>query len=251
MKIESKFKCVLILTSCIKPKDIPFLERSSDKDRLNDYKIAFEKWCENKLVDQLILIENSGYDLKFFHDIANNFPEKKIEIISANLNDTFDKSLGKGYGEHLCFKEILNKSKLFNESKFFIKITGRYYVKNYNNIFDEFKRKQSEIFVYIKNNLTYADSHVFGGTTYFFSNYVIPISAKVNDSKNILMENCLAKSVLTGIKDNLSFKSIETYPIIQGIIGTNNKEIKNNIFKRIKLYFFGKLKNYFLSHKKY
>ena len=49
------------------------------------------------------------------------------------------------------------------------------------------------------------------------------------------MENCLAKSVLTGIKDNLSFKSIETYPIIQGIIGTNNNTIKESFIDVINI----------------
>ena len=251
MEKNYNFTYVLILTACIQPKNIPFLERNSEKDRLRDYKIAFTKWCESKSIEKIIFVENSGYNLEFFYEEAKKFSEKKIEILSSNLNNTFNKSLGKGYGEHLCFKEVIEKSKLFKESKFFIKVTGRYYIKNYQNILKEFKKKKSEIFVNLKDNLKYADSHVFGGSNIFFSNYVVPISSKINDSKSIFMENCLAKSVLLGVNNNLKFNNVETFPYIAGIIGTNNKKIKNNLFKKIKLYFFGKLKNYFLSQKKY
>jgi len=65
------------------------------------------------------------------------------------------------------------------------------------------------------------------------------------------LEHCIAKATLSAINDNLNFNHFSVYPDIDGIIGTNNKIIKNNIFKKIKLFFFGKIKNYLLSHKKY
>ena len=71
------------------------MKRTSEIDRLDDYKKAFIKWCKNDLVDKIIFIENSGYDLNFFNEESKNFPSKKIEIISSNLNNTFKKSLVK------------------------------------------------------------------------------------------------------------------------------------------------------------
>ncbi len=251
MEKKKNFQHTIILTSCIKPENIPYLKRSDEKDRFKDYKDSFRKWCKNKQVKKIIFIENSGYDLEFFHQEAKNFSEKEIEIISSSLNNTFDKSLGKGYGEYLCFKEILERSKLFKEIKFFIKVSGRYYIKNYNKIFEEFERKKPEIFIFLKDNLTFADSHFFGGSKNFLTNYVVPFSSNTNDSEGIFMEHCLAQAALQGINNNLSFNSIETYLDIEGIIGTNNKKIKNNFLKRLKLYFYGKIKNYIYSHKKY
>ena len=52
------------------------------------------------------------------------------------------------------------------------------------------------------------------------------------------MEHCLAKSALQAINDDLKFNIIETYPNISGIIGTNNKKIKINLFKKINFIFF-------------
>lgn len=251
MVLNKEFNCTLILTACIKPVDIPFLERKSETERLEDYKKTFIKWCENKLINKIIFIDNSGYDLSFFNDKSKSFENKKIEILSTNLNNTFDKKLGKGYGEYLCLKEIQNQSHLFRESDYFIKVTGRYYIKNYANFFNEFIKKRSDIFVCMKDNLTYADSHVFAGTKHFFSNYLISSISKINDTKGIFMEHQLSKSVLLGVCDDLKFDHFTIYPDVSGIIGTNNKKFKNNFFKKIKLYFFGKMKDYFLKHKKY
>jgi len=251
MNTHMDFNHALILTACIKPENIPFLERVSEIDRLNDYKETFNKWCNNKLVDKIIFIENSGYDLSFFKNKAKDFPQKKIEIISSNLNNTFEKKLGKGYGEYLCFKEVIDKSKIYKNTEFFIKITGRYYVNNYTKFFNEFKKKKPDIYICIKNNLSFAESHVFCGSKRFFSNYVISSASKIDDSIGVFMEHCLAKAALLGISDNLIFNHFQIYPDICAIIGTNNKKIKNNFIKKIKLFFLGRIKNYLLSHKKY
>ena len=240
-----------MLTACIKPINMPYVERVSEIDRLNDYKKTFNKWCNNKLVDKIIYIENSGYDLRFFKNKAKDFPQKEIEIISSNLNNTFQKKLGKGYGEYLCFKEITDKSIIYKNTEFFIKITGRYYMNNYKKFFNEFKKKKADIYICIKNNLSFAESHVFGGSKKFFSDYVISSASTVNDSSGVFMEHCLAKAALLGISNNLIFNHFQIYPDICGIIGTNNKKIKNNFIKKIKLFLLGRIKNYLLSHKKY
>ena len=240
-----------MLTACIKPINIPYLERVSEIDRLNDYKETFNKWCNNKLVDKIIFVENSGYDLSFFKNKAKDFPQKEIEIISSNLNNTFQKKLGKGYGEYLCFKEIIDKSTIYKNTEFFIKITGRYYMNNYIKFFNEFKKKKADIYICIKDNLSFAESHVFCGSKIFFSNYVVSSASNADDSSGVFMEHCLAKAALLGIYNNLNFNHFQIYPDIYGIIGTNNKKIKNNFIKKIKLSFLGKIKSYLLSHKKY
>ena len=248
---KNLFNFSIILTACIRPINIPFLERTSEVDRLNDYKTSFNKWCQNKLIERIIFIENSGYDLSYFHEKAKEFPNKKIEIISTNLNGTFENKLGKGYGEFLCLKEVFENSITAKNTDYFIKITGRYYIKNFTKIYQQFEKNKPDIYVCIKNNLTYADSHVFGGSNFFFLKYVIPLASKTNDSNGVFLEHCLAKATLLGINNQMKFNHFLTYPDICGIIGTNNKTIKTNLFKKIKLFFFGKIKNYILSNKKY
>ena len=245
------FNFSIILTACINPVGMPFLLRNSTNDRLSDYKNAFRKWCNNSLVQKIIFIENSGYDLTFFVDEAKKFPKKEIEIISNNLNNSFEKKLGKGYGEFLCLKEVFVNSTITKNTEYFLKITGRYYLKNFNKLYYEFKENKSDIQIYLKDNLTYADTNIFGGSKNFFINYVIPHASKTNDTRGVFIEHCIAKAALSGINDDLSFNHFTVYPDIQGIIGTNNKVIKNNLFKKIKLSLLGKIKGYILRHKKY
>ena len=99
----------LILTCTIDPKDMPNLVRSNRETRLNDYKKSFNFWVNNNYIKKLILIENSNSHLTYFNDVAKSISNKEIEIISSNSNNTYDKKLGKGYGQHLCLKEILSK----------------------------------------------------------------------------------------------------------------------------------------------
>ena len=246
-----KFNFALIITATISPKKIPFLKRTSEHDRLNDYISSFKKWCKSPFVKDIIFIENTGYDLSFFRECSKYYPKKKIEIISIDKNNSFAKKLGKGYGEYLCFKEIIKKSKLMKKNNFFLKVSGRYFVKNLKQFIQAFSKYQPDIYVNLKDNLKYADSHIFGGSTIFFSKYILSNAKKINDTKGIFMEHRLAKSVLEGIVDGLNFKNFKIYPNIEGIIGTNNKKIKTNFIKLFKNNFYLKIKKYILENKKY
>lgn len=250
MNLKKIYNFSLILTACIKPIRIPYLKRKAPKKRLEDYKSAFLMWCENQDIKKIIFIENSGFDLEEFKKIAKKFPQKKIEIISSNLNNSYPKKLGKGFGEYLCMKEVFKKSKIINRTDFFVKVSGRYYIKNFKEIIKCCKNFK-DINLYLKDNLRYADSHLMIGSKSFFLNYVLKETIKTNDSKGVFFEHCVARATLKAVSDGLSFNHLSVYPKIHGIIGTNNKRIESNFFKDTKLFFFGKLKSYFFSSKKY
>ena len=59
-------KTAIILTATIDPKNMILVERKSAEQRLNDYLIAFDFWCKNTQVKNIIFIENSGYNLEKF-----------------------------------------------------------------------------------------------------------------------------------------------------------------------------------------
>ena len=100
----------LILTCTIDPGEMPNLVRSNIDNRLEDYKKSFNFWVKNDFIKKLILIENSNYDLTYFKNVTKDVPNKEIEIISSNSNNSFNKELGKGYGQYLCLKEVFEKS---------------------------------------------------------------------------------------------------------------------------------------------
>ena len=244
-------KTAIILTATIDPKNMILVERKSAEQRLNDYLIAFDFWCKNTQVKNIVFIENSGYNLEKFENKKKIFHDKNIEIISLNLNDTFSNKLGKGYGEHLCIKETILKSNILKDTDIIFKISGRYVMKNFDKIFSSCKKDTNSINVYTKDNLSFIDSFFISAPKIFFKDYVVPHTKNVNDSKNIFFEHCLSKALLSAMSDGYKLIQIPVLPIIEGYIGTNNKKFKYNIFKKIKLLIYGKLKNYFISHKKY
>ena len=196
-------------------------------------------------------IENSNYDLSYFKNASKNIADKEIEIISSNSNNTFNKELGKGYGQYLCLKEVFERSTLVKKTDYFIDVTGRHRVKNFDNIIKHIFRCNADIYVNITNNLKFADCNIYGGSKKFFLDYLIPETKKTNDKINKIFENCVANAVLKGISEGLTLSNTPIYADIEGYIGTNGKKYKQNFFKKTKLFFYRKLKNYFFNHKKY
>lgn len=245
------FDFSLILTCSINPKNMPDLVRSDKDLRLSDYKKSFQFWLKLKQVKKIIMIENTGYDLDYFREISLKYTNKEIEIISSKSNETFDKKLGKGYGQYLCLKEIFEKSQIAKNTNYFIDVTGRHIIKNFKKIHDEIILEQPDIYLNLTDNLKFADTNIYGGSKIFFEKFVIPETQKTNDYKNNIFEKCVAKATLKALTDGLVLSSIPTYAEIEGYIGTNGKKYKQNLFKKIKLLIYRSCKNYFFKHKKY
>tara|TARA_B100001057_G_C22650681_1_gene871979 strand:- start:269 stop:1015 length:747 start_codon:yes stop_codon:yes gene_type:complete len=241
----------LILTATINPGDMPDLIRKDIETRLNDYKKSFRFWLSKKTVKKIIFIENSNYDLTFFHELSKKNPEKEVEIISTNSNSTFDKNLGKGYGQYLSLKEIFEKSYLAKKTDYFIDVTGRHCVINFDKILSNIVEDESDIYINLTNNLKFADANLYGGIKSFFEKYIIPETAKTDDRNGSIFEECVAKATLKAIANEYKLSKTPIYANIDGYIGTNGKKYNQNIFKKIKLFFFRKIKIYFLNHKKY
>ena len=245
------FDFALILTCTIDPGNMPNLVRKNIETRLNDYKKSLNFWIKNKDVNKIIFIENSGSDVSYFRNLAKSENNKEIEILSTNSNNSYDKNLGKGYGQYLCLKEVFESSKIAQKTNYFINVTGRYCITNFNLILKDIISNNTNIYINLSNNLKYANPSLFGGSKKFFTNYVLPETKKTNDSLNNIFESCVANATLKAISDGMSLSKTPLYADIQGFIGTNGKQYKQNVFKKIKLFFFRKLKIYFFNHKKY
>jgi hypothetical protein len=239
------------MTATIDPKGIKYLVRNNINQRLDDYKKTFLNILNNYNINKIIFIENSGFDVNVFKKYAKQHPNKNIEIISSKVNNYFPREYGKGFGEYLCFKEIVKKSVLFKKCKYFIKTTGRYYIKNFNKIYSEIRQSNNDIYINLQNNFTYAECSIFGGSKNFIQKYILEEIRKTNDSKNIIYEKGVANATLKAISDGLlpSFSSIP--PQIQGYIGTNGKKFRMNVFKNFRNLIFRKFKKHLILSQKY
>ena len=240
----------LILTCTIKPIDIPNLVRADYKTRLNDYKKSFNFWINNPCVKKIIFIENSNFDIEYFKQLAKN-STKEVEFLSNDLNNSFNKKLGKGYGQYLCFKEIFEKSSVAQNTDYFFNVTGRHIINNFEKIFYHFSRKKNDIYINLSDNLKFCNTTNFGASKKFLKDYFLKEAIKTSDEDKNILERKMAIAVLKAISSGLVLSETPIYADLEGYIGTNGKKFNNNFLKKIKLFYFRKLKSYFFNHKKY
>lgn len=131
----------ILLTTTVKPpKHISWLKQRDKDDRLNMYIKKINKWLNNTNLN-IVVIENSGYDfINFYQSLHNNF-KKRIEFISFDNDDIplddlnfLNKNVAKGQHELFAINYAYNKSNFIKQSNYIIKITGRYFIPELENI---------------------------------------------------------------------------------------------------------------------
>lgn len=90
----------------------------------------------------LVIVENSGYDLSFLKDAFKEYKER-LEFLSFCGNQDVDK-FGKGHGEKVSIRHALQNSKKLAARNFFYKVSGRYYspaIKDIVDMYDEYAKQ--------------------------------------------------------------------------------------------------------------
>lgn len=134
-------KLTLLLTSCIDPSDgAADISRSNPRTRMNDYKKSVRKWleCEEDRIKNIVFIDNSGYGVEEIKEVChqNNEFGRNIEVMSFNGNYYPDK-ISYGYAELGIIDYAFQESKLLNDTKFFLKCTGRLFYPKISELLDK------------------------------------------------------------------------------------------------------------------
>ncbi len=127
--------CTVVLTACIQPhqslvdrRSIGF-QRTNSQQRVQDYKggLAFWLSLRDPRIQQIIFIENTGYDLSELEQFARsrNPHARAIEFISLDCNHV-PEGLNYGYAEFYLIDQGLKQSRLYPQADMVIKATGRY-----------------------------------------------------------------------------------------------------------------------------
>jgi hypothetical protein len=212
-----------------------FTARRDTETRLKDYKKAFRLWLACPDVKSMVVVENSGFDLTAFAEMASRVPDKTVEFLSFKCPD-FDGSLGKGYGEMLCLEHCLQHSKLLAMSPRFLKVTGRYYLTNASAALQFLDaRRDAEIICDMFLNLSWADSRAFGGNTEFLRTYLCPMLDQLNDSKGSSFEHVLARAAHQ-VMANSGKWALPPFPLqIQGTSGSLGQVWQMSLKQRLKI----------------
>lgn len=220
MQVTSPSAPCVVLTSTVIVKGIPFVKRAATDVRVSDYEQALSRWIADPHVSRIVFVENSGYDLTGFQEMADrtNRGEKDVEFISFVVED-FPPEFGKGYGEILALLRAVESSRLLATTGKFVKVTGRYYVSSIRPILQKVSNGV-DIVCDMSQNLTYSDSRVFGGSLEFLRDYLCQEGLRVNDSAGIYFEHALARAAHRAIADGKHWALPPCPPVVVGIWGT-------------------------------
>lgn len=203
-----KMTVTLLLTATIKPGDVIYCDRRDVDRRLQDYLFAFRFWIGESSVDNIVFVENSGFELVAFKEVIKKYnnKNKKIELLSFQQLP-FDKNLGKSYGEAKIIEYAIEHSALLSEDTFIIKGTGRYYATNFFRVWPIIQRTgYPDVLANFYNYPSVADSRYFGARKEFLKRYFLAAAAEINDSTGHSFETALGSAVQAAITDGYSWR---------------------------------------------
>ncbi len=215
---------VLLLTAAIDPGNVYGMKRVDKSNRLEDYKNSLKLWLTRQdSIKKIVFCENTNSDLSEIQKIINSHKDdKEVELLSF-YGQNFDMSKGKGYGEGISIKYSLQHSKFLKECRYFLKATGRLYIKNIEEIINNLS-VDCDISSMFTSNLKTINTQLIFFRKEIFINHFIDEYEHVDDSNGMFLENIYAFKVLELLPTKLNWQpSIRPYFI--GYSGTDNKKI--------------------------
>ena len=126
---------LLLLTGTIDPSifNNTNVKITAAQERLGQYISSIKSYIDTGLFGNVVFVENSGaaFPLQEIQEYARQ-KNQNFELIQIKTDVEKTIELGKSYGEADCIEQGLLRSELAKNEEFFVKCTGRVFVKNIN-----------------------------------------------------------------------------------------------------------------------
>ena len=199
---------------------------TNTKERLNQYQSAITRYIEESVFNNIVFIENSGYefDYKKFEKLAEK-NHKKFEFMQVETDIEKTIKLGKSYGEAILIKRGIEESKLLKKAKCIYKVTGRIFLKNSKQICKG-KNEQNQFIVFNKSK--WCNTSFFKVSKDDFENVLKNAYLYCDESKGKDLESVYFDLL---IKSNLKVSTFKKYPELIGVVGTTGERYDRSKFK--------------------
>ena len=120
---------VIILTTTVNVQSKCYLHQTNPVERLSVYIKSIKQWINTKF--RIVVVENSGYT---FPEFIESVTFEKITFDESKLLEAgyLKGNNSKGTSELFSINYAINNSRLIKPGDFIIKITGRYFIPNFN-----------------------------------------------------------------------------------------------------------------------
>jgi len=202
----------IILTGTIIPNS-SLVVHSNPKLRRDEYIAAIKYYSQ---FCQVYFLENSDYDIFADPEFSscNNVTLRKFPVSLEYLR-------GKGFQEFEMIDKWFETEK--NTPKRFIKITGRYIIRNFQSLFDECSNLEEEtclIDLYRKPKVAISSLFIINSDNY--SRYFKGAYLECDDQSGVYIEHILFKRINSSDLKTRFFKHV---PRLDGISGSSGTKL--------------------------
>jgi len=231
----------ILLTGAIDIEYTPFAISAPKNIRLNEYINSITYMLKKYKNLNIIYIDSSNYDFKLKNPEFKKF--SNFESLTCTAQDIVKKT-GKGAGELYSIKYALENSVFLRDSKYIMKVNGRYKLLNLDKIIWDinFENKNSIIYGEFRSYNSWFDSRCFLAKKEVFKELT---TYKIDEFNGLFFEHVLANHVNYHLSKNISkWRMFKKKPKFIGTSGWDGKNLKSNLLKSliIDLYYFLKYK---------
>lgn len=206
---------LILVTACFNPDSAcGNLTIKAPKVRENQYKKAVLQLLDAKNVTQVLLCDNSNYQLESM-DIQKKAAQlhKSFEYLSFPGDKEKVVKSGKGAGEMEILNYCFEHSRLLKQSEYFFKLTGRLYVKNIDSILE----KVHEDINYFNLNFpcweSQVDTRFYGVRKADFEKWFLKDNFVISDDEGRHIENMFYQIIKNR---EIQYRCMPLYPMYQG-----------------------------------
>lgn len=222
----------IVLTGTIIPNST-FVLHSNFKERKQEYLAAIKYY---KDFAPVYFLENSTYPLVSDQDFIGI---KNIFLRKFPASENLDR--GKGYQEFEMINKWLKTENVI--PKRFIKITGRYKILNFKNIFRECLAKKTDYLLIDRHKRSLlAMTRLFCMDTDYFKRYLMDIYLDCNDQNGDWVERVLYRKISA---EKISSQIFSHEPLFVGIDGSTGAHLHAYCVKRLIKSFLRRVNYYF------
>ncbi|NTV01344.1 MAG: hypothetical protein HGB04_00975 [Chlorobiaceae bacterium] len=184
---------VLITTASNPPEGVPYLKMTDGAARRVAAKASVYFWAAQK-IRRIVIADATGSVLLSRDELSDlALMNVEVEQLCYRQNDHLVTQKGKGYGEGALIGFALNDSVLLRADEGFFKCTGKFYCRNFPDIFRMIQQNRfSSIFWrYYRSDLFFgpwADTRFYYTTRDFAVNHLIPAYVQTDERKEIMCE---------------------------------------------------------------
>ena len=145
----------IILTTTVTVQDKVYLFQTDKGERLEQYRKKIKKWLyETNL--KIVVVENTGYTFEELNERKEKFKDRfeVISFVEAELEeaDFLKGNPYKGASEVFAIEYAYKHSVLCKTADFIIKVTGRFYMPEFENFLKSYDLTQYDVLFQNKPN---------------------------------------------------------------------------------------------------